>query len=91
MTDVDKLFMVKINNMTEKKTGESSWLLMYLIIAFYIQKLCLIYFPTVGFIHFMQLLKGNYGDSLFPSDEQLELNLENDYPNKPGHNLKLIA
>ena len=27
-------------------------------------------------------------DSLFHSDEQPELNLENDYPNKTGHNLK---
>ena len=28
------------------------------------------------------------GDSLFHSDEQPELNLEDDYPNKNGHNLK---
>ena len=28
------------------------------------------------------------GDSLFHPDEQRELDLENDYPNKTGHNLK---
>ena len=28
------------------------------------------------------------GDSFFHSDEQPELNLENDYPNKTGHTLK---
>ena len=28
------------------------------------------------------------GDSFFHSDEQPELNLENDYPNKTGPNLK---
>ena len=28
------------------------------------------------------------GDSFFHSDEQPELNLENDYPDKTGHNLK---
>ena len=28
------------------------------------------------------------GDSFFHSDEQPDLNLENDYPNKTGHNLK---
>ena len=30
----------------------------------------------------------NYGESLFDAEEQPELNLENDYPNKTGHNLK---
>ena len=30
----------------------------------------------------------NYGDSFFYSDEQAELNLENNYPNKTGCNLK---
>ena len=28
------------------------------------------------------------GDSLFRPDERPELDLENDYPNKTGHNLK---
>ena len=32
--------------------------------------------------------KRPYGDSFFHSDEQPELNLENDYTNKTGHNLK---
>ena len=31
------------------------------------------------------------GNSFFHSDEQPELNLENDYPNKTGFNLKKIS
>ena len=31
----------------------------------------------------------NQGDSFFHSDEQPELNLKNDYPNKTEHNLKI--
>ena len=36
----------------------------------------------------LQFYIGPLGDSFFRSDEQPELNLENDYPNKTGYNLK---
>ena len=36
----------------------------------------------------MSISRIYYGDPLFRSDEQPELSLENDYPNKTGHNSK---
>ena len=62
MTDFHKLFMVKINKMIEKKTG-ASFLVVCVIYGSLVytdsKKTVLFTPPTVGFIPFMQLSKGN--------------------------------
>ena len=49
MTDFHKLFMVKIDKLTKKKTGESSWSFILFMVALCMQiarKLCLVYSPN---------------------------------------------
>ena len=63
MSDFHKLFLVKINNMIEKKTG-ASFFVVYVIygsLLYTDSKKTMSCFtpPTAGFILFMQLLKGN--------------------------------
>ena len=44
-------------------------------------------FTTAGKNSLSGEVSSSQGDSSFHSDEQPELSLENDYPNKTGHNL----
>ena len=62
MTDLHKLFMVKIDKMIKKKTG-TSFFVVYVIhdsLVYTNRKETVLFTPaTAGFIPFMQLLKGN--------------------------------
>ena len=62
MTNFHKLFMVKINKMIKKKTGEI-FLVVYEIYGSFVytnSKKTVLFTPrTAGVIPFMQLLKGN--------------------------------